>query len=318
MTTPWSYETNPLPYAQGLSGLVDCPTDNSTLMLSCLQNRSAEEILVAYMEFAYNSVVPQSYFMTVIDGTGGILPDEPVNIISSGQYNKVPYLTGLTENDGLIFYLETVSIAGVVFDRNYVMNNLSDLVGNWTFYTGDELTQVTSLVYDYYFSDINLDDMIAIGNGVQQFITDVRYNFGEFLLLSRLPKGNDQPPAYFYIFSYQGEYDPVPVTTTHGAEIPYIFDVALFRRGELNAQDNVTSERILTLWTTFAKTGNPNPTSSDVISVIWDAVTSSDTIPYLNIDSELSMETDFRWERMQFWNDTILPVVNSLSENSKR
>jgi carboxylesterase type B len=314
--SPWpvGYSTNTLPYSEMLSEHAGCPTENSSLMLSCLQTKTEEDILEAYMEVAYSPELAPIHFGIVVDGTDGILPDQPLNLIRNGHYNKVPFLNGLNENEGAFFVSEYVE-NGFLFDRSYVMNNLSGMVANWTGLNGDDLTEVTSLVYDEYFSDIDLDSTDAVANGVQQFISDATFNFQHFEVMSALPKGDGQPAVYSYLFTYLGEFDKFPGTTTHKDDIPYIFDVTAFNNGILNAQDNVTSERILTLWTTFAKTGNPNPTSSDVISVTWEPVT-SDTVQYLQIDTELSMGSDFRSQRMQFWNNIILPLVSSYSENS--
>jgi carboxylesterase type B len=312
---PWGYATDNREYSALIAEQVDCPTDNSTLMLTCLQTKTQEQILEAYMVVSYSPVFLPVRFDMTIDGPGGVLPDQVLNLIRSGQYNKVPFLNGLNENEGGLF-LNLYDSLGYVFDRSYVTNNLSDLVGNWTLLTGDELTQVTSFVYEEYFSDIDLDSAVAIQNSVQEFISDAVFNVPQREVMTALPNEDGQPGVYSYLFTYQGEFDIVPGTTVHTDELPYIFDIAVDNNGVMNAQDNITSERILTLWTTFAKTGNPNPTSGDVISVTWEAVTSSDTVPYLQIDTELSMGSDFRLERIQFWNSTIIPFVNSYSGNS--
>jgi len=142
-------------------------------------------------------------------------------------------------------------------------------------------------------------------------MTDMLSNPGNFLMMNLLHKGEDYPPVYNYLFSYNGEYMDQKAygQTTHGDEVVYLFDVALDNNGILDAQDNITSERLLTLWTTFAKTGNPNPTDSELITVTWDAVTTSDSVPYLQIDTELSMQENYRWDKMLFWNTTIFPII---------
>jgi len=309
---PWTCLPDPVPYAQTLAGLVNCPEDNSTLMLSCLQTKTSEEIFEAQAQIPNVYVDGEFYFLPVVDGqlTDAVFPQPPLDLIRNGLYNKVPYINGVNEKEGAIFYATNV-VEGTVYDQSYINNNLSQLVTQYTLLTGDELTQVTSLVYEEYFSQIDLDNNTAIGEGVQEFISDSLMNVGHFLLVSLLPKGDGNPPIYSYVFTYAGEYMDIPHTgkPSHGDELVYIFDIAGDNGGILNAQDNVTSERILTLWTTFAKTGNPNPTSGDVIEVTWEAVTSSDSIPYINIGSELSMEEGFRDDRMQFWNSSIVPVV---------
>jgi len=312
---PWGYASNTLPYSQTFSAILDCPTDNSTLMLSCLQTKTEEEVQAAYMEVAYSPALLPVYFAMVVDGPGGVLPDQVLNLIRSGQYNKVPFLNGLNNNEGGLFISQYVAL-GYDFDRNFVMNNLSDIVFDWTLLSGDELTQVTSMVYDEYFSDIDLDNSTAIEIGFTHFTSDCAFDVAQREVMTSLVVQDDQPGVYSYLFTYLGEFDAVPGTTVHTDELPYIFDIAAYNNGILNAQDNVTSERILTLWTTFSKTGNPNPTSGDVISTTWEAVTSSDTVPYLQIDTELSMGRDFQSQRVQYWNNTIVPYVNSYSENT--
>jgi len=263
-------------------------------------------------QFAYFPTGNPIYFLPVIDSlaTDPVLPDYPIHLINKGLYNQVPYISGLMENEGGYFY-QRLNETGYVFDRDYINNDLDQLVQNYTLLTGDELTQITALVYEYYFSDIDLDNLTVVGDAVQDFLSDAMFNAGNFKTLSLLHKGDGYPVMYSYVFAYHGEYMGFPSSgmTAHGDEIPYIFDVEMDNNGILDAQDNVTSERLLTLWTTFAKTGNPNPASSDVISVTWEEITSYDSIPFLNIGSELSMQEDFRWNRMSYWNDTILPII---------
>jgi len=311
---PFTYQPNPLPFAKTLAAHLNCSTDNTSLMLPCLQSVSVETLYDAQGEFDAVPIASPLYFIPVLDPqvADGLLPDEPMNLIKNEQYNMVPYMSGLTQNEGLGFALG-IMLSGVHFDRDFVNNSLSQLVMNFTFLTGDKLEQVTSLVYDEYFSDIDFDNTTAIGEGVSAVISDTIFNTGHFQMMTLLPKGDDYPSVYSYLFSYHGEYMGLPRfgDTIHGDELVYIFDVAADNGGILDAQDNITSERILTFWTTFAKTGNPNPTSSDVISVTWDAVTSSDSVPYINLDSELTMEENFRSDRMEFWQNYILPIVFS-------
>jgi carboxylesterase type B len=307
MLLQWTYQPKPLQYAQLLAESTNCPSDNSSLMLSCLQNKTVEELYTAQLQFDYAPDMEPFLFGPVLDRavSDGILPDTPMNLISNELYNKVPFLSGTTEEEGVAFYQLTLA-EGVIMDANFLVTNLGKLIQNYTYLHGDELAQVNQLVYDEYFLYIDKLNNTAIGEGVSQFISDALFNVNLVQMVNLLPKGEGYPALYTYVFSYMGEYsnDVLYGVSTHADEIPYIFG-----DGILNAQDNVTSERILTLWTTFAKTGNPNTNSSDVVSVTWEAVTSSDSIPYLNIDTELSMQEDFRQDRMQFWNDEVLPIV---------
>jgi carboxylesterase type B len=311
---PGQYQSDPLPYAQTLAGLVNCPTDNTSLMLPCLQALSQEQIMDAFASFAYFPNTNPLYFTPVIDSkaTVGLIPENPLKTVIKGSYNKVPYMLGLTQNEGGLMYQGEL-IAGVVFNKDFIENNLSSLVSNFTMTSGDLLTELTPLIYDLYFSDIDLDNNTLIAEGVQAFISDAEFNIGNFITLTLLHKGRHAPSVYTYVFKYVGEFALERSTgmTTHTDELPYIFDMVMNNNGILNSQDNVTSERILTLWTTFAKTGNPNPGNSEVISTTWKRVTSYFNLPYFSIDTDLSMGENFRKKRMNYWIKNIAPLYLS-------
>jgi len=200
---------------------------------------------------------------------------------------------------------------GITYDSDFINNNLSQLVTNVTFLTGDVLSNVTSFVYDLYFSQIDLTDNTAIAGGVADFMSDALFLVMHNNILTLL-YGEGFPPLYSYVFTYVGEYIGVPNsgTPTHGDEMVYLFDMAADNGGVLNAADSVTSQRMLTLWTNFAKTGNPNPANdSSLITVTWDPVNSTESVVYLNISSELNMQRDFVSDRVDYWNTVILPYI---------
>ena len=57
--------------------------------------------------------------------------------------------------------------------------------------------------------------------------------------------------------------------STHGSELAYVFGIPLynawdtFYMAKFNRQDETVSRAVMTYWTNFAKTGNPNPRGED-------------------------------------------------------
>lgn len=75
------------------------------------------------------------------------------------------------------------------------------------------------------------------------------------------------------------------------------------KRGELKPEKHVDAmiKMITTIWTNFAKFGNPNPkNANDQLNVEWKAVT-KDILNYVNIDRELSTGVNPETERIAFW-----------------
>lgn len=65
--------------------------------------------------------------------------------------------------------------------------------------------------------------------------------------------------------------------------------------------EQVTIHRMTKLWTNFAKSGNPNPTTKDpLINVIWKPI-ESNKFNYLDIGERLEAAVDPAKDRMAFW-----------------
>lgn len=68
------------------------------------------------------------------------------------------------------------------------------------------------------------------------------------------------------------------------------------------------------LWTNFAKSGNPNPTTKDpLIDVVWKPI-ENNKFNYLDIGEKLKASIDPEKERMAFWDQIFrdYPVASKL------
>jgi para-nitrobenzyl esterase len=69
-------------------------------------------------------------------------------------------------------------------------------------------------------------------------------------------------PAYVYDFVHIPAEPVTPCAygcgAGHGAEIPFVFDQLAQEQRAWRADDHLVAERMVTYWTNFAKTGNPN------------------------------------------------------------
>lgn len=66
-----------------------------------------------------------------------------------------------------------------------------------------------------------------------------------------------------------------------------------------------------TLWTNFAKYGDPNPADGDeLIDVVWERVKSDKEVNYLEIDEELFTGVNLDADRIAFW-ESIYNFKNS-------
>ncbi|KAK9687531.1 Carboxylesterase family [Popillia japonica] len=100
--------------------------------------------------------------------------------------------------------------------------------------------------------------------------------------------------VYFYKFAYTRNSSAVGAG--HGAELPFIFNSNF-----TTSDDNFIRSCITKLWASFATTGNP--TSSGACNgVEWQTVAAADsTLPYLNIDRNVTLEENPDASSMRFW-----------------
>ncbi|KAI9737743.1 MAG: hypothetical protein M1834_009111 [Cirrosporium novae-zelandiae] len=84
-----------------------------------------------------------------------------------------------------------------------------------------------------------------------------------------LRESSPQPPVYLYHLTYTSPYSPI---ARHGADIPFVLGTLIPWPSFLNNNavstpsgdaDHEFSSKVMTYWTNFAKTGNPNSNSNN-------------------------------------------------------
>lgn len=104
------------------------------------------------------------------------------------------------------------------------------------------------------------------------------------------------------------------VGACHGDETAYLFKPKLpeelqhqiqMQVGEMKpgSPERDTMERLITLWSNFARFGNPNSKEkNDLLKVEWEPV-GRDGFNYLNINRDLTVGINPEAERMRFWDE---------------
>lgn len=137
------------------------------------------------------------------------------------------------------------------------------------------------------------------------------------------------PKSFFYCFTHQSTYGDYPVSqgTVHGEELPYIFGAPLVggfnHFGTNYTHDEVfLSELVMTLWTNFAKTGDPNlPTPQNYtiqpdqrwlenLKTLWPPY-EKQIQRYLHIDMDVVSKDHYRAQKMALWNRLVPDLILS-------
>nr|QYA71948.1 carboxylesterase [Anoplophora glabripennis]QYA72000.1 carboxylesterase [Anoplophora glabripennis] len=220
--------------------------------------------------------------------------------LKKGQFNRVPMIVGFNSQEGLPFAdaLERVRLYLLTYDINPVRLIPVDM----NVKSADKLTVATKIKTHYFgIRPVSLSDKNLV-----QYVTDDQFArpINEAVrLMSNYAK------VYYYRFSYIGRLGLAVGDSArtsqgvgHGEELHYLW------RGSSNLQnppkaDLLIRQRLIKLWTNFAKTLNPTPTEDPVLqNVTWTPATPQ-TQYYLDIGQNLTIETNLSMYSIDWWRE---------------
>ncbi|XP_035449861.2 cholinesterase 2-like [Spodoptera frugiperda] len=229
-----------------------------------------------------------------IEGVESFITDHPMNI-NSPKLRNTPVIIGHTSNELPFQY----GLADSDFFANYDFGLISA-----AFDLGNDWEDAVNDVRHFYIGDEPLDENVA--DKITDFASDFVFNHPTQRMAERILDIGGRT-VYRYVFSYSGDRNLLKVLfnleapgAIHADELGYLFDnVELFGE-QVTPEDQLMIDRLTTLWTNFAKYGDPTPTTSELLPVKWLPV-SKTSQPYLNLDSDLTLEARPFHDRMAFW-----------------
>nr|QGA73398.1 carboxylesterase CXE20 [Spodoptera frugiperda] len=301
---PWALQFEPLETAIQLAQEMGHTTRDPLEIYKLFSNMTAEDLLSYRVPRQEGDIVQsQNIFVPCIEKkihrVKQFLPDSPYNLITRGKYNKVPVIVGFNDAEGLYF-------AGK--ENETTLANLDlfkALPRDLTFPSDKEKKETAEKVRELYMGDEKFTTEISSLEKLARFEGDVGITYPVVATIDLLLRTLDKA-VYAYKFSYDGllnfskfafGFRKTP-GATHADEIFYLFS-SLTLNGHLE-KDFI--EKFTTLWTNFAKYGDPTPSSSS-ISPRWEPAEAQRPQVYV-IDKESSVAPVWDDEGLLFWNQT--------------
>ncbi|XP_067006820.2 esterase FE4 [Anabrus simplex] len=312
-TTSLSITHNPRKNAFLVGKALGFTGEFSQDLVDFLRNASSDELLTT--SFVTINEEDQFRLLTsahetpcvepVVEGETAFITEDPNTLLDAGKFHKVPYLTGVTSEEGIFI------VSSGVFQANRTLQEIDEDFSK-TFKPelricredscGDEMiTKIKSFYFgDKPVSNETLEDLVNMS-------TDMFMAEGVVHAAKRIASLSSAP-VYLYQFSYDGGLGFMKLNIpgflnfpgpTHADDLGYIFDVGI-KVSDDSLEAKVRS-RMVTLWTNFAKTGNPTPEVTEEFPA-WLPYT-SDATNYLDIGSQLEAKKDYHKERMDFWDN---------------
>ncbi|XP_058846188.1 neuroligin-1 isoform X4 [Acipenser ruthenus] len=316
----WAVSFQPAKYARMLATKVGCNLMDTVDLVECLQKKP-------YKELVDQDIQPARYhiaFGPVIDGD--VIPDDPQILMEQGEFLNYDIMLGVNQGEGLKFVEFIVDNENGVraMDFDYAVSSfVDDLYG---YPDGkDVLRETIKFMYtdwaDRHNPETRRKTLLALFTDHQWVApavatADLHSSFGS--------------PTYFYAFYHHCQTDQVPAwaDAAHGDEIPYVFGLPMIGPTELfpcnfSKNDVMLSAVVMTYWTNFAKTGDPNqpvPQDTKFIhtkpnrfeEVAWTRYTQKDQL-YLHIGLKPRVKEHYRANKVNLWLE-LVPHLHSLNE----
>jgi para-nitrobenzyl esterase len=173
---------------------------------------------------------------------GYVFPKNVGHAFRDGEINAVPFLTGYNSDEGTLFFPDDPQPS--VWEPDMPQGGPEMIAALNTHYPG----QGETLAQLY---DLNTD---FVAGGTQMMGDEI---FGVNVRYAARANAAKGAPSYLYHFSRTPPSKKQTLGAFHAAEIPFVFDSNETILG-LSDDDIELTNIMVSAWTNFAKTGNPN------------------------------------------------------------
>ncbi|RZB40147.1 COesterase domain containing protein [Asbolus verrucosus] len=239
----------------------------------------------------HTSNMQGKFFGPVIEPKGeeAFLTEKMYELVRDGKYIKVPLMIGFTSEECIEYYKDANGTKRAMEDYD---THLGWLVPADMEITDEaNLTRMGRLIRDIYTNGESFSK--HLGDGIR-FCSD---NLLKRPIMKHAEFNSKYAKTYLYVFSYDGKVGNINVeldgadSVGHGEEIKYLLcsgsncDLSNYTKS-----DQITQERLIKLWTNFAKYGNPTPEPSKLLqNVNWPQI-STNNGNFLHVDIGENME----------------------------
>jgi len=218
---------------------VGCSGDR---VLDCLRSKPADALVVKSGNRLLNLGVT---YAPHIDGY--VLPDFPIKLIKQGKYHRVPFMVGNTKEE-LRLYTMMFSGIGLIQPHtiNWLMRKL--VAGNY----------VEEILAMYNYKDYRRPIDLFLNVATDMVFSGPAWQMAEAMW--------DKNPVYMYRVDWNDHNFPHKMGAFHGIDVPLVFGTIQDKNflSQLLASKPVLerakplSEQMMSYYTNFARTGNPN------------------------------------------------------------
>ncbi|KAK4885073.1 hypothetical protein RN001_001344 [Aquatica leii] len=231
------------------------------------------------------------------------LTEEPDIIIKSGNYNHVPIIIGFTSREGMVydFYMNEVK------EHGHTIQNFESLIP-YTISTSAKnecIKLMADKIRTFYYgnqksSEENKNQFYLLHGDVgvvwPTYVTIEKHNSTSKSLIFLYEMSVDSTLSFVKKFF---KIDTPGVA--HSDDLSYFFNSTVTPKIIPNSVEDKIIKTCVTLWTNFAKYGNPNsPIKDSLINIHWKP-TEKNNLHFLDIGENITVGINPEENRINFW-----------------
>lgn len=318
----WASIKRPLEKAKKLARLLECPKDDTKEMVECFRGKTTEQLMNMHPNFyewrhLEQSQEPITAFSPRVDPESRIpfMPQEPIDYMTSANFQHIPWIVGLTDDEGAFKASAFFSDMKAVREFEAEFEKLGPLM--FGLHDGQsEAPKVNAQrVRDYYWGTAELGKDVA--EKLVNAISDSSYSH-PIDTAAKIHAMKSKAPVFMYHFGYRGQnslthmainqYPPkteekdVKYGVGNGDDLMYLFPILSGAFRPLPHEDLIFSQRLIQLFSSFAAQGKPYIEMGEGIEAfVWDQVKATNAT-HLDIGNVMKMDLGLpNHERMNFW-----------------
>ena len=325
MLAPWASQVSPRDNAKVLGKKLQCPIDSSLALLSCLQDKDMSDIVTVVDEMIrfgnfsaiFSPVSDDSY----LKGSGSnFLRERPIEALRRGNFKKVPILTGMMSEEGVLmgYFIKSQLDQLQTQDINNFMETfvMSQLLRQLPF---DNSESVKNIISHEYFPDLSIRS--GVYNQIIDFFTDVYFDAPMHALMDSMASAGAE------IYSYINDYTSVDIfgndllnrtAAAHGTDLLYLFGPTMYKQffntDFQSFSEGGMSKKLKSIMGEFTVYGAPISLTN---SATWNEY-NRDRKNYYNLYGGFSSSNYKGGHASQFWYNYLPNLVQNLKVQSNQ
>ncbi|XP_069696452.1 juvenile hormone esterase-like [Periplaneta americana] len=283
--------------AEEVAALFDCPTESSSELIACLREKDAYEVFGSEQKLKDGNRFLLA-FQPVVEPESeeAFITEEPFKILLSGTEDLVPWMAGVTSSEASFFvnFFSGGNPSKFKIDNVQLIKEIMDNPQD-----SAKHNLAIKKLEEFYFKDVS-SPKESIAAAVQ-LLSDLMFTTGTDTAVKLHSKRGGK--VYHYCFDHLGSDsfnyifgDPdIYHGVSHLDDVIYLFPQDFsFPNSKKTDSDERMVDLMVTLWTNFARRGDPTPT--------WKPVSSPDMVEHARLDAEgLHMGQRLFKERVELW-----------------